>query len=75
MFLPLTFLVDSILSIYQTIQSNKDVYHSVLCNTAKKTSNGEHLNEPFYEAPYFFVSDSKTHIFHLFFTLNVISLL
>ena len=35
MFLPLTILVHSMLSIYQTTQFNNDVYHSGLCNTAK----------------------------------------
>ena len=36
--------------------------------TQQRTSYGEHLNERFYEAPYLFVSDPKTHILHLFLT-------
>ena len=35
MFLPLTILVHSMLSIYQTTQFNNDVYHNGLCDTAK----------------------------------------
>ena len=34
--------------------------------TQQRTSYGEHINERFYEAPYLFVSDPKTHILHLF---------
>ena len=33
--------------------------------TQQRISYGEHLNERFYEAPYLFVSDPKTHILHL----------
>ena len=39
--------------------------------TQQRTFNGEHLNERFYQAPYLIVSDPKTHILHLFFTVNV----
>ena len=34
--------------------------------TQLRTCYGEHLNEHFYEAPYLFIFDPKTHILHLF---------
>ena len=34
--------------------------------TQLRTCYGEHLNEHFYEAPYLFIFDPKTHIRHLF---------
>ena len=41
------FLVRSMLSIYQTIQSNKEFYHSVLCNTAENIYPGTRKNNLF----------------------------
>ena len=70
MFLPLTFLVHSMLSIYQTIQSNKDVYYSGLCNTVKnmlwRTSKWALLWSPIFV--YFWPEDTHSSSF---FTLNV----
>ena len=54
------------IKIFNLTRTSTTVYYV----TQQRTFKGEQLNERFYETPFLFVFDPKTHFLPLFFTLN-----